>query len=107
MAKIYKWFQTTMDDLVKPFMENKKAVLILMALLLGTGAYTLLDLTSREHVAATPAPVPTPASGSVERTERHTTITCPVGVVHKSVVDEIEAACLAGRSAHVKKYHEQ
>ena len=93
-----------MDDLVKPFMENKKAVLILMALLLGTGAYTLLDLTAREHVVSTPAPV----AGVVERSpEPNTIIRCPVGVVDKSVVEEIEAACLAGRGAHVKKYHEQ
>lgn len=45
MAGAFDWFKTTLENLIKPFMENKKAVLILLGLLVGTGAYTVIDQT--------------------------------------------------------------
>ena len=40
----YDYFAKTVDGVINPFMENKPAVMLLLALLAGTGTYTVLDL---------------------------------------------------------------
>lgn len=48
MASAFEWTKTWLENLIKPFMENKKAVLMLMGLFIGTGAYTVYDMTGNK-----------------------------------------------------------
>jgi len=50
MDRFFKYFKVTMEDMIKPFMENKKAICFLLALAIGGGAYTTIDLLGRTHV---------------------------------------------------------
>lgn len=52
MAAAFDWFKTCVENIAKPFMENKKAVLMLLGLFIGTGAYTIYDQTGNglKHV---------------------------------------------------------
>ena len=74
-AKVNK-FKLVMENAVRPFMENRPAVYLLLLLLLTTGTYTASDLVGMymEESPVIVEPVPAPAPKAAPATTKQTII---------------------------------